>query len=413
MSATDAPPSYDEVVNHLTDKLKNVGPKDTEYVAGVLESLPPSYKQVLAEHAKTADVSLTPEQDENMGGAMIDAAHTNYVVQNVKLTAAAATKAVKGIEEDFSKLLQKLSTIDTKYPNQVPKEGKFVPRLLPIQGKFRKIVQESRMLAVEIAVYGQSFDETIAPLVQDKDLKPELRLSKLQQFIKEADNYKLKSGDINAQYQGMKTDMDIFTGTFTAWSVEREEQLDKELEQIRKDIIDLLEEIKAKTTAMLVLGVVAAASLPVTVVIAAMSGLAAPVVIVIGLIVAGVTAITAVALAFVISSLKNQLAAKQQQEKDKNKEKKELQTTRNDLVELGKSTLADFKSNVDILAAFWISAEADAKLAEEWLKGGEKVADIPKYLKKQTDPAINIYKEMARYLTEYAKGIDDSGIPKQ
>lgn len=131
--ATDAPPPYTAVAAGLDTKLAGSGPADLKHVADVLASLPNDQKQVLMANISTADVALTDEQQKKMGGAMIDAAHSEFAAQFMKTSATNATNAINAIERMFSNVLKELSAIDGKYPDAKPAEGTFVEQLRTIQ----------------------------------------------------------------------------------------------------------------------------------------------------------------------------------------------------------------------------------------------------------------------------------------
>lgn len=130
--AANAPPSYASVVAGLDTKLAGSGPGELKHVADVIASVPNDQKQVLMANISTNNVTLTDEQQKKMGGAMIDAAHSEVVAQAMKTSATDATKAINEIEAMFSKVLKELSAIDSKYPDAKPADGTFVEQLRKI-----------------------------------------------------------------------------------------------------------------------------------------------------------------------------------------------------------------------------------------------------------------------------------------
>jgi hypothetical protein len=131
---SDAPPSYESVVNGLKEQLANKTPQDLKEVHDILQNLPEAQKQVLVNHAPgiTAQDTLSDAQKNTAGQAMILAAHTEFAKENIKLNAQAASDAIKKVEAMFSTCLQDLSTIDKDFPTSVPSGG-FVGKLRPIQ----------------------------------------------------------------------------------------------------------------------------------------------------------------------------------------------------------------------------------------------------------------------------------------
>jgi hypothetical protein len=88
------------------------------------------------------------------------------------------------------------------------------------------------------------------------------------------------SGAINARYQGLKAEMDVFVGSFGNFAATQEDSLNQKITDINKEITALTKEIGDKKIAMYVLLGVAGAALPVSGVIAAFCGPAAPAVLV-------------------------------------------------------------------------------------------------------------------------------------
>ena len=74
--------------------------------------------------------------------------------------------------------------------------------------------------------------------------------------------------------------MVVFVGEFSSFATDKEGHINTAIDNLRKDLSALNDEIREKRTAMIVLGSISAASLPATAVIAACSGPFAPAVIV-------------------------------------------------------------------------------------------------------------------------------------
>lgn len=408
MATTENPPSYQSVVSGLEQKLRTA-PTDLGHVTNVLNSLSENEKQVLTSNTETKAISpatVTDEQHAAVAQGMVDAMKSNLGSAFIKTAATNARNAVKAIDAMFTHVLSELSSIDSKYSTLTPKEGPFAKRLDAIRMEYQSIVDDSRTLAIKIAQYGKQFGSMIVPFSQEKDIPLEERRQKVQEFITRATQFETDSGVINTRFQNVKAAMTTFTGTFSNWAQERENAIGSEIADLQNQISDLNDEINAKTIAMIALGAVAGASLPITGVIAACCGPAAPVVMLVGCLVAFATAGTAIGLCFKISSLKDQRAQKQRDIDKLNIEKKGIQDTRAKLNSLKDEQLATFKDNVDVLATFWQCAKGDAQKVLEALQSADSYAKYPKYLMIQLNEANSIYEILAQYLEEYAKGVD-------
>lgn len=73
-------------------------------------------------------------------------------------------------------------------------------------------------------------------------------------------------------FSNLKIDFAVFTGSFSGWAFDKEGADTKELEQARKDLEKLRNELSELQIALFAVGGVAAASLPVTGILALISG---------------------------------------------------------------------------------------------------------------------------------------------
>ncbi|KAM0794382.1 hypothetical protein BDR22DRAFT_967778 [Usnea florida] len=206
--------------------------------------------------------------------------------------------------------------------------------------------------------------------------------------------------------------MAVFVGTFKNWAKEQGYKIDQAVKNLTNDIDDLNETISRERNALIDLGAGAAAVTVGTAVLAAIFVPLAPAIIIIGLAAAGATTAAAIALALDISNKQNQVDAKNKQKDALDKEKKDIADVRKKLVSLGKRDLKEFKGNINILDSFWKSATADAQGLRDDLEGGKEDTDTAIYDDTSIQSASTLYKQMSHYLTEYAKGIDNSDLPQ-
>ncbi|KAI0008853.1 hypothetical protein F4779DRAFT_618257 [Xylariaceae sp. FL0662B] len=50
--------------------------------------------------------------------------------------------------------------------------------------------------------------------------------------------------------------------------------------------------------------------------------------------------------------------------------------------------------------------QADAQEVKDWLENGADMAAVQKYMEKALNNAVAVYASMAKYMDEYAKGIN-------
>ncbi|KAH8112481.1 hypothetical protein DFH11DRAFT_1545834 [Phellopilus nigrolimitatus] len=398
--SSDAPPSYESVVARLEQRLGS-NPKPQE-VLDVAKQLHQYEIDILVDNAgKAAD--LTPAEQAAFTVGVAKTMSSQDAVPYLKTAATDAAAACSEIENMFINLTSTLASIDAK--NIPPKEGPFVPRFKILNQEFLRIVRDSGDLAVKIANYGLRFDSEIIPICTDEKYTVAQRKEKLEKFIKDADTFSEKAGVLERSFSDLKFDFATFTGSFGGWAFDKEGADTKELEQARKDLETLRKELSELKIALFAVGGAAAASLPVTGILALLSGPFAPFVIIGGLIFAGLSTSSVVGLAVAITSKKEQVEAKQARIDALVQSINDIKATREKLELLGTENLKLFNQNVSVMALLWTSAHNDALEIKTWLEDGAEDVDMPEYMLRSVNDAVDIYKTMAGYLRQYADGI--------
>ncbi|KAH8112479.1 hypothetical protein DFH11DRAFT_1728648 [Phellopilus nigrolimitatus] len=405
--SSDAPPSYESVVARLEQRLGSK-PKPQD-VLDTTKQLPQYEIDILISNAGKI-VDMTPDQKTTFTIGVAREMSSKDAALSLRTAAADATAACSEIEVMFTNLMRTLASIDAM--SIPPKEGAFVPRFRTLNQMFRQIVHDSKDLAVKIAVYGLRFDSVIIPICKDTSLTIEKRKEKIGEFIKDADTFSDKAAAMEKSLNNLKSDFAVFIGSFSGWASDKEGADTKELEQARKDLDELRNELSKLRVALFAVGGVAAASLPVTGILALLSGPFAPIVIIGGLIFAGVSTSSVVGLAIAIDSKKKQVEAKQARIDALVQSINDIKATREKLELLGTENLKLFNQNVSVMTLLWTSAHNDALEIKTWLEGGAKDADMPEYMLISVNEAVSIYKTMADYLRQYADGIASINIPK-
>ncbi|KAH8112497.1 hypothetical protein DFH11DRAFT_1785988 [Phellopilus nigrolimitatus] len=403
----DALPSYESIVAHLEQHL-GFNPKPQE-VLDVAKQLPQYEIDILVANAVQLE-DLTPEQKADLHTGMVKTMSTPETETSLRTAATDAAAACNAIETMFSNLLRSLASIDAK--NIPPKEGAFVPRFETLNQAFRRVVYDSKDLAINISVYSGRFDTVVIPICKDKELTTDQRKTKIAQFIKDADKFIKESDTMHEHFSKLKDDFAVFVGSFSGWAVDKEGADNDALKQARAELTVLLNELSNLKIALHAASAGAAAALPVTGVLGLMlTPFVAPIIIG-GLVFAGLSTATVVGLAIAITSKKGEIKTKQTKIDDLVAAISEIRTAREKLQRLGSEDFTLFNNNISILSTLWASAHVDARKIEQWLESGANDADMPKYMQISINEAANAYKAMGVYLSDYAKGITPANIPK-
>ncbi|KAH8112484.1 hypothetical protein DFH11DRAFT_1728656 [Phellopilus nigrolimitatus] len=405
--SSDAPPSYESVVARLEQRLGS-NPKPQE-VLDVAKQLPQYEIDILVANAIQLD-DLTPAQEAALHAGMVKSMSSQDAVFSLETASDNAASACNAIETMFSNLLRMLASIDAKYTS--PKEGAFVPRFERLNQAFRQVVYNSTDLVTDISAYASRFDMIIIPLSYDNALTVEQRKAKIGQFIKDAETFSEKSYAMHNRLSKLKDDFAVFVGSFSGWAVDKEGADTDALKQARAELTVLKNELSNLKTALHVFGAAAAVSLPVAGLLALMPTAYVTLIIIGGLVIAGLSTATVVGLAIAITAKEGEIESKQTRINDLVAAINEIKTTREKLQRLGSDDLTLFNKNITILSMLWTSAHVDAQRIEKWLEDGAKDADLPRYMKISINDAANAYKTMSVYLTDYAKGITTVNIPK-
>lgn len=335
MSA-DAPPSYDSIVDKLT---KSLGPQPKlEDVYKIREQLPKYEKDVLAAHIYEVP-PMTKEEEFKLTLGIAQSMSSEIGHDYLDTEAREVNKAVKEIQAMFNKLNGQLSEVDRQYTS--PKDGAFAPRLakhsnvrvesilklkrflvwrFPSPQEYNRILQKSRDLATEIAVYGQrkSMSGRLVPYrlrfliihkrvwrryntrchvrkVYQRGKKNSNSILHWCMYTLEADflyllicfgylqkdkKFKEASDQTIKDFAQLKLDFGSFTGQFSSWAKEKKESQNAQLEAIKKELVQMVETLAKRRTELLAIGLATAAVLPVTGIIASFAGPFAPFVIV-------------------------------------------------------------------------------------------------------------------------------------
>ncbi|RYP63153.1 hypothetical protein DL770_009445 [Monosporascus sp. CRB-9-2] len=159
---------------------------------------------------------------------------------------------------------------------------------------------------------------------------------------------------------------------------------------------------------MVALGVTAGVALPALAVGAFVAGPFAPLVIAIGLIFAVGTVATITGLAFKVNALNHEVDSKKNQKEALETQLANIQKTRQELQDLGKTLKEDVAGIVGIINTAWKYCQNDAVEIKRWLEAGKGDTDIPPYMALQLGKADGIYSIVGKYLQKYADCLADT-----
>ncbi|KAH8112506.1 hypothetical protein DFH11DRAFT_1608113, partial [Phellopilus nigrolimitatus] len=405
---SDVPPSYESVVARFEKHLGS-NPKPQE-VLNAIEQLPQYEIDIIVSNAHEIP-AVTAEQKAAFTLGVAKTMTSPEAAEHLKNTATKESAACKAIETMFTKLTVELAKIDAK--NMPSKEGAFVPRFELLNQDYHQIVHRSRDLAVEISVYGQQFDMIIVPICNDKSLTTKLRVAKVTKFIKDADTFSKASDVIKDRLDKLKVDFIKFTSSFGSWASGKEGADTKELDQARKDLEKLKNNISVIGGVINVAGWLTGGSLLVTGIFSLMTGPIVPFLIIGGMTVAAIGDVTCLGLLIADKFKKEQVSTKQAKIDALVQSINNIKATREKLERLGTDDLELFINNISIIAFLWERVHNDALEIKKWLERGAEDADMPmpEYMLTSVNESVRIYKTMAGYLRQYADGIASVNVP--
>ncbi|OGM42558.1 hypothetical protein ABOM_007947 [Aspergillus bombycis] len=402
-AAGDSPPSYDEVASKV-DQLVGSSPTPQKYL-DVAASLSEAERQVLKDGAEAHNPIQTEEDKKKLSLGAAKTMSTDETVAKLREDASAASAAVVAIDGSFTALQVQIASIDQL------EETDFLTQLNEHKTKYRNVLQQSRLLAADISQYGSSFDELIIPLCADESLTVAQRVEQIDRFIT-VNSFQEQGNEINTKFESLIDSFVEFTAQFSSWGKDKEEELNNEIKEIDKQLVELAQKLADLKTSLIALGVGLGVGLTAAGIGLALSGPVAPFILIGGLIFAGATAAAVAGIAIAIGAISNQIDEKKRERDEKADEIDKIRLARRNLEDLGNSQLIIFRDNVKVLQSYWTSMQADAQEIKGWLDDGATnfpildvlMQNVPKYMESALNNAVTVYASMAQYMDEYAKG---------
>ncbi|PLB48705.1 hypothetical protein P170DRAFT_509445 [Aspergillus steynii IBT 23096] len=397
-AAENSPPSYEQVVKKL-DNL--VGPNPTPgKVLDVAKSLSKEDLNTLVENHDSHLPLKTDKQKQDFSIGSAKTASSDEASNYIKPAASAASRAAKEIKATFQQLQLKIAQVDNIH------HSSFSKPLQELQKEYQDVLGDSRLLAVEISQYGTSFDLVVIKFCGDDSISITERQERIHSYIKKASEFEVKAKGIDNRFEGLVQSFSQLVNSFSEWAKDREGELTEKIKKLDDELKALNKKLSALQTAQLSVAAVGAAVLPVTTILSTLFPPFSSIILIGGLIAAGVAIGTSVGLIIAANAVKDEIEDKTSEKKNLEKDIEKIRQARQELVLLGNNSLSSFRACVQVLSGYWKFAIRDAKEIETWLEKGAQTADQPQYMKANLNHAVNNYQVMAQYLKEYALGVE-------
>ncbi|KAJ5394031.1 uncharacterized protein N7487_011672 [Penicillium crustosum] len=397
------PPPYEEVEKKVNDL---IGPNPTvDKVLNATKGLSQGdLVTLIKESGNEKRFPLkTEKQKEHFAIALSQTVSSPDFKDKVKHSSSSASLAAKEISAIFQRLHVKVVQID-----QIHKST-FQKPLRDIQGTYHTLLRDSRTTAVEIAQYGTLFDEVIIKLCADESLLIEERKVSINDYIAKSKTFSDEASKLDERFNNLIQTFSDFVDTFSTWAQDKEKEISDEIKALNED----LKKLRAKLTKLKIARdsfvTVGAAVVPVTAILIGVFDKVAIPLVIGGLIAAGVTLAIIVGLSAAITVTEGEIDEKTKKKEELETQLKQIQQARQELETLGNNSLLSFKLSAGILAGYWQTTMKDAREIQFWLNDGAKNADQPQYMKLNLNKSVAIYKTIAEYMREYARGVEPSG----
>ncbi|KAI1639324.1 hypothetical protein F4809DRAFT_638798 [Biscogniauxia mediterranea] len=397
-TADSSPPSYEEVASKLESLLGN--DPTTEKALSAARSLSNEEIIVLANGYE----DHYPLQTEQQKADFVVGAGQHLSSEEGQDSAAqaglAASQAAVDVDNQLLDIQSQLAVLDQSYHKG------FADTVASIRKEYNQVLQDTRLLAADIAQKGRSFDVILVQYCADSNYPIDERKSRVASFISDISKFESTSQDIQQKFETVKTKFASFVETFTSWANGKEGELTDKIEQLVKEIRELnntLNTIKAAQTSMAAL---AAAALPAAVALGTVLEPLKPIILIGGLIVAGVSLAASIALIIASERVQHQINDKTSEKEDLEKELERIRNARQQLqsVQLQKGGLPVLQDCIDVLPEYWKCTLRDAQSIHGWLEQGGETQARPMYMSLNVEKGIKSYDSTAAYLEKYSRG---------
>ncbi|PYH71325.1 uncharacterized protein BO88DRAFT_451997 [Aspergillus vadensis CBS 113365] len=395
-TADNSPPSYDEVAGKL-ERLVGSNPT-VEKALEAANSLSEEEIFVLANGYEDHKPLQTDQQKADFTVGAGQHLSSEEGQNGMALSGSAASQASVNIDSRLIDIQQKLAVIDQKY-----NEG-FADTVAGIRQDYNQVLQNSRNLAADISQKGKSFDKVIVKYCADSTISLEDRKAKAKAFVSDINKLGATAEDIQEQFSAVKNNFSSFVDTYSTWAEGKEGELTQQIADLEQEIRSLTQELNSLETAEKAMVALAGAALPIAGALGEIFQPVKPLILIGGLIFAGVSLAAALGLYIAAGVVKNKINQKTYEKQDLEKLLETIRSAHQDLQGMQQSGLLSFQACLDVLPQYWSSTVQNAQSIYDWLeKGGETAR--PVYMNLNVEKGVESYNATAAYLDTYARGL--------
>jgi len=343
--------------------------------------------------------ALTPDVRAKFAVGVAQSTSDPEVVQKLNQTSNEAAKAIAAIDTMFIELVSMLESLPYD-------KDRLVKDFEEIKQTYRKVVDDSRILAIESSVYAKTFDLVIVNYCADPNVSISDRKIRVQKYIDDAEEIRVKAEVMKGRYAALITDFEKFINTFSSWGQEQEGDMDQRIKDLQNKLDELANEIAKIDEVITIVWAAFSATLGIAGILIALFPPAAPFIVAAGAVIAEAQVVALIGLYGTKAKLQGDRRNIEGQIKDLEGELSRLKATRAKLEARGKADLRVFSDNILVLQNVWALAEQDAKKIRTWLEEGANNAEYPEYMRTRLERGVEAYAAMAQYLTDYANGIE-------
>ncbi|GKZ24191.1 hypothetical protein AbraIFM66951_004013 [Aspergillus brasiliensis] len=395
-TADSSPPSYDEVAGKL-DGLLGSNPT-VEKALEAASFLSDEEINVLANGYEDHKPLQTDQQKADFAVGAGQHLSSEEGQNGMALAGTAASQASVNIDNRLIDIQQKLATIDQKY-----NEG-FADTVAGIRQDYNQVLQNSRNLAADISQNGKSFDKIIIKYCADSSIAIEDRKAKVKTFISDTNKFEATAKDIQEQFTSVKSNFSSFVDTYTTWAEDKEGELTQQIADLEEEIRSLTQELNSIETAQKVMAALAGAAIPIAGALGTFFEPVKPLILLGGLIFAGVALAASIGLLIAAGRVKNKINEKTFEKEDLEKLLETIRSARQDLQSVQQSGLLSFQACLDVLPQYWSSTVQNAQSIHDWLEKGAETTVRPMYMNLNVEKGVTSYNSTAVYLDKYARG---------
>ncbi|OJJ32479.1 hypothetical protein ASPWEDRAFT_175757 [Aspergillus wentii DTO 134E9] len=210
--------------------------------------------------------------------------------------------------------------------------------------------------------------------------------------------FKTKANEIEKHHQKLIDAFAALVTSFSKWVKDKEGQLTEEIKKIDEDLVALKEKLTALNASATAIGLATGVALGVIGLLMTAFPPWTSVLLVAGLITAGVGFGTTAGLIIAAGLVQNEITEKENKKQKLEDQIEEIRRGRESLETVGQASLLSFNQCLAVISASQKATIEDAEDIKLWLENG-----APREVHR--DAGVRSYKSMGSYLDRYAKGI--------